>query len=72
MTTPIIELVVTVCLIVAPESCDDEHFPVYVNMPLATCAMQAMPTIARWADEHEDFLVKAWHCRYYADRERSV
>ena len=69
---PVIELVVTVCLMSTPDRCGNEHFPVYQDISLSSCVMQAMPTVAQWAGEHQEYLVKSWHCRYYADRERDA
>jgi hypothetical protein len=59
-----VELLFTVCSILHPTECRDEHMQFVDQGSLAQCVWQAQPTLARWVDEHEDQRVVKWRCAY--------
>jgi hypothetical protein len=60
----IVELLFTVCSIVNPAECREEHLQFVDQGSLAACIRQAQPTLARWVNEHEDLRIVKWRCAY--------
>jgi hypothetical protein len=58
-----IQLILTVCSLMQPESCDERKltFETATASP-NTCMMQAMPYIAQWSGEHPNLSIKRWRC----------
>ncbi len=58
-----IELVVSVCLISAPEKCKDVSL-VYIGESVTTlqCVMGAQPEIAKWMEGHPKWQLRGWRC----------
>jgi hypothetical protein len=59
-----VELLFTVCSILHPAECRDEHMQFVDQGSLKQCIWQAQPTLARWASEHEDLHIVKWRCAY--------
>ena len=57
-----ISFVISACLIADPGQCKDHTFPLDAEYDQTSCMMQAPPYIAKWADEHPAWSVKAWRC----------
>ena len=62
------ELVLVVCLQLAPDSCEERSIGLFPEMSAMTCLMQAQPQIAVWAETHPGFRVSRFHCRDSATR----
>jgi hypothetical protein len=48
----LIELIITVCAVVQPELCEDQHLQLTEAGSPAQCSMAAMPYIAQWIGDH--------------------
>jgi hypothetical protein len=59
-----IDLVVTVCAVLSPNTCEDTHLPFKANVSLQQCAMAAPPYIAKWVGEHPKWNAVRWRCEY--------
>jgi hypothetical protein len=57
-----IELVVALCLSARPDVCEMKVFPLYEEVSLMSCMMQAQPYLAEWSTTHPEWTVKAWKC----------
>ena len=68
------EIVLTVCAIVAASQCEERHISLDPDARLtaATCMMQSMPLIAQWAGENPKWVVKRWRCADPSRREWPV
>jgi hypothetical protein len=60
----LIELVVTVCTLMLPNRCEDQHFSFSADMSLKQCVLNAQPYIAQWINEHPKWDVVRWRCKY--------
>ena len=49
--TPI-DLIVTVCAVLSPATCEETHLVFSSNVSLRQCVMAAPPYIAQWVGEH--------------------
>ncbi len=49
--TPI-DLIVTVCAVLSPTTCEETHLVFSSNASLKQCVMAAQPYIAQWVGEH--------------------
>ncbi|MEH2541363.1 hypothetical protein V1278_005615 [Bradyrhizobium sp. AZCC 1577] len=61
--TPI-DLVVTVCAVLSPTTCEETHLVFSSNASLQQCAMNAQPYIAQWIGEHPKWTAVKWRCEY--------
>lgn len=55
-----IELVMTVCLLTAPEDCRKERLP--FEGPLMACAIQGQMAAADWLNSHPKWRLSRWAC----------
>jgi len=62
------ELVLIVCLQLAPDRCEERSIGLYPQMSAMTCMMQAQPQIAVWSESHPGLDVARWSCRDSATR----
>ena len=44
----LIDLVITVCAVLSPNTCEEKHLVFSANFSLQQCAMAAPPYIAQW------------------------
>jgi hypothetical protein len=59
-----ITLVVTVCAVLSPSTCEETRLLFDWNGSLKQCVMGAQPYIARWIGEHPKWNAVKWHCEY--------
>jgi hypothetical protein len=66
----LIELIVTVCALLHPDQCEEQHLQFAASMSLQQCVMTAPPYIAQWINEHPKWVAQRWRCEYPGTRER--
>lgn len=59
-----VDLIVTVCLIAHPGSCDTRHMLIESSGSLRTCMFKAEFYLAKWAAEHPQYEIKRWRCAW--------
>ncbi len=59
-----VNLVLTVCAVLSPSTCEEEHLFLSWNGSLAQCAMAAPPYIAQWVGDHPKWTAVKWRCEY--------
>jgi hypothetical protein len=59
-----IDLIVTVCAVLSPSTCEETHLVFNWSGSLQRCVMAAPPYIAQWAGEHPKWLAVKWRCEY--------
>ncbi|MBV8567806.1 MAG: hypothetical protein JO366_20795 [Methylobacteriaceae bacterium] len=59
-----IEIIMTVCSLAQPVTCEDKHLQFAWEGSLARCAMAAQPYIAEWIGEHPTWRAVRWRCSY--------
>ncbi|SFK38685.1 hypothetical protein [Methylocapsa palsarum] len=67
-----VELILTVCAIAQPTSCEEQALSFVDQGSLMQCMLQAPPTIAQWSDEHPARHVVKWRCAYPGLEEKSL
>jgi hypothetical protein len=60
----LVELILTVCTLTQPESCEERHLSFVDEGSLMRCMTQAPPAIAEWAYSHPRRKVVKWRCSY--------
>lgn len=55
-------IVLHVCLTAEPDKCTYHFIPVDTPSP-QQCMMASPPLIARWLDEHPQYVLKRWTCK---------
>lgn len=59
-----IDLIVTVCAVLSPATCEERHLVFSSNASLKQCVMAAQPYIAQWVGEHPKWSAVKWRCEY--------
>jgi hypothetical protein len=59
-----IDLIVTVCVVLSPATCEETHLVFNWNGSLKQCVMGAQPYIAQWVGEHPKWNAVKWRCEY--------
>jgi hypothetical protein len=59
-----VELILTVCTLTEPASCEERHLSFVDEGSLVQCMSQAPPAIAEWANSHPSRRVVKWRCSY--------
>ena len=59
-----IDLVITVCAVLSPTTCEETRLIFDSNISLTQCAMAAPPYIAQWVGEHPKWTAVKWRCEY--------
>jgi hypothetical protein len=59
-----IDLIVTVCAVLSPATCEETHLMFSGAASLRQCAMGAPPYVAQWVGEHPKWSVVRWRCEY--------
>ena len=59
-----IDLVITVCAVLSPTTCEETRLVFDSNISLTQCAMAAPPYIAQWIGEHPKWTAVKWRCEY--------
>jgi hypothetical protein len=60
----LVELILTVCTLTQPQSCEERHLSFVDEGSLMQCMTQAPPAIAAWAYSHPARKVVKWRCSY--------
>jgi hypothetical protein len=60
----LVELILTVCTLTLPESCEERHLSFVDGGSLMQCMTEAPPAIAEWVDNHPSRRVAKWRCSY--------
>jgi hypothetical protein len=66
-----IELVITVCAVLSPTTCEETHLTFSSDVSPRQCAMQAQPYIAQWVGEHPKWHAVKWRCEYPHNNDRA-
>ena len=56
-----IALVLTVCLVAAPDACHDEQPPIAIISEFQ-CVLQGQQIAAEWVNDHPRWTLKGWRC----------
>ncbi|WP_398468234.1 hypothetical protein [Tardiphaga sp.] len=59
-----INLVLTVCAVASPNTCEERNLSFAADFSLKQCAMAAQPYIAQWVGEHPKWTAVRWRCEY--------
>jgi hypothetical protein len=59
-----IDLIVTVCAVLSPATCQETHLVFSGSASLQQCVMGAQPYIAQWVGEHPKWNAVRWRCEY--------
>ncbi|WNV11929.1 hypothetical protein [Tardiphaga sp. 709] len=59
-----INLVLTVCAVMSPNTCEERNLSFTADFSLHQCAMAAPPYIAQWIGEHPKWTAVKWRCEY--------
>jgi hypothetical protein len=65
-----IDLIVTVCAVLSPATCEERHLVFNSEVSLRQCVMAAQPYIAQWVGEHPKWTAVKWRCEYPHSNER--
>jgi hypothetical protein len=68
----LVELILTVCTLTQPQSCEERHLSFVDEGSLAQCMTQAPPAIAEWAYNHPARKVVKWRCGYLGTEGTSI
>ena len=68
----LVELLFTVCSILNPADCRNEHIDFVSQGSLAQCMNEAQPYLAQWTNEHENLRVVKWSCAYPDSLDKSL
>ena len=66
----VIYLVITVCAVQSPTTCEETHLSFNSSISLRQCAMAAPPYVAQWIGEHPNWTAVKWRCEYPHTREK--
>jgi len=58
----LIDLVITVCAVLSPTTCEERHLTFSADFSPQQCAMAAPPYIAQWIGEHPKWTAVKWRC----------
>lgn len=58
-----LRLVFTICMIDAPDMCEQRELLVQADMPVLACMMGAMPELATWRETHPNWRIARWRCK---------
>jgi hypothetical protein len=68
----LIELILTVCTLTQPESCEERRLSFVDISSVTQCMKQALPAIAEWAISHPGRRVAKWRCSYSGSEGNSL
>jgi hypothetical protein len=66
-----INLVLTICAVASPTTCEETNLMFAANFSLQQCTMAAQPYIAQWANEHPKWVAVKWRCEYPHSHDRA-
>jgi hypothetical protein len=59
-----IDLIVTVCAVLSPTTCEETRLAFSSGGSLRQCVMAAPPYVAQWVGEHPKWNAVRWRCEY--------
>ena len=65
-----INLVITVCAVLAPANCEEKTLVFASTFSLQQCLMAAPPYIAQGIGQHPQYTAVKWRCEYPHSREK--
>ena len=68
----LMELILTVCTLAQPASCEERRLPLIDEGSLMQCLTNAPPIIAEWAGSHPGRLVTKWRCGYPGKEDKAI
>jgi hypothetical protein len=66
-----IDLIVTVCAVLSPVTCEETHLVFSWSGSLQQCVMAAPPYIAQWVGEHPKWHAVRWRCEYPHSKDKA-
>ena len=66
-----IDLIVTVCAVLSPTTCEETHLVSSSDVSLRQCVMAAQPYIAQWIGEHPKWTAVKWRCEYPRNNQKA-
>lgn len=66
-----LRLIFTICMIDAPDTCEQREMLVHDEMPVMACVMGAMPELATWRETHPNWRIARWGCESGRSARRS-
>jgi hypothetical protein len=66
-----INLIITVCAVLSPNTCEEQSLTFASSGSLRQCAMAAPPYIAQWIGEHPNWTAVKWRCEYPHSHEKA-
>ncbi len=66
-----INLIITVCAVLAPTNCQEQSLIFSASFSLRQCAMAAPPYVAQWIGQHPNWTAVKWRCEYPHMREKA-
>lgn len=57
-----LRLVFVVCMLDAPDTCENRELLIHDDVPLMACMTGAMPELALWRQTHPNWRVNRWRC----------
>jgi hypothetical protein len=70
MEDQLIEIILTVCAIAHPDTCEEKYLQFAWDGSPAQCMMAAQPYIAQWIGQHPTWMARKWSCDYPGRREK--
>jgi len=65
-----INLILTVCAVASPDTCEERNLVFSSNFSLRQCVVAAQPYIAQWVGEHPNWTAVKWRCEYPHAKEK--
>lgn len=65
-----INLIITVCAVLSPNTCEEKSLAFSAAISPERCAMAAPPYIAQWIGEHPKWTAVKWRCEYPHSHEK--
>ena len=66
-----INLVLTVCAVMSPNTCEERNLQFEAAFSLQQCTMAAPPYIAQWIGEHPKWTAVKWRCELPHSRDKA-
>lgn len=58
----LVDLIIVVCSLITPGSCQERHLLFESHGSLAACTMEAQPYLAQWIGEHPGLRIARYRC----------
>ena len=67
-----VHIILTVCTLAMPESCEERKISIEWSGTLTRCVMDAPPYIAEWINMHSNLRAERWRCVYPENEDEKV